>query len=231
VLEVLVGLYTDPSATFRALAARRAWVVPFVGLILLNVGFTFIWLRNADPVELSRVQMEEAGVFDRVPAEQHAAIVQRQARLFPVFAWLGPLVFGPLGFAALAGIFFFVYRFFYAAETTFGQSLAVVSWALFAVALVSTPVTALILSLKGDWNVDPRTVIQASPAALLDKAAVSKPVHALLDSFDLFSFWMVFLMSAGFAAASQRSVASASVGVLVLWGIYIVLKVGLAAIF
>jgi hypothetical protein len=40
--------------------------------------------------------MEEAGVFDRVPPEKHAEIVERQARLMPTFAWLGPTVFLPI---------------------------------------------------------------------------------------------------------------------------------------
>jgi hypothetical protein len=229
--STLAGLYTEPSATFRAIAARPAFVLPFVGMILLNVAFTFIWMAKADPLELSRTQMEEAGVFDRVPAEQHRAIVERQARLFPIFAWLGPLVFAPIAFVALAAIFLFIYRFFYASDTTFSQSMAVVAWSLFAVALVSTPLTLLVLALKGEWSVDPRTVIQANPAALLDKTAVPKPVHALLDACDLFSFWILFLLSAGYAATARRSLGSAAVGVLVLWGIYVFLKVAMAAIF
>lgn len=227
----LVGVYTEPVATFRDVAARPAFVAPFLGLILLNLLFTFVWLRKADPSELARTQMEEAGVFDRVPVERHAAIVERQARLFPIFAWLGPLVFAPLGFVALAGAFLFIYRFFYASETTFSQSLAVVSWALLAVALISTPLTLLVLALKGEWSVDPRTVIQANLAAFVDKSAVPKPLYALLDAIDLFSAAILFLLSAGYAATARRSVGAAAVGVLVLWGIYVLVKVALAAIF
>src|SRR4051812_49253460 len=103
-VATLAGLYTAPVETFRAIAARPAFLFPFVGLLLLNVAFTFVWLRKADPVELSRAQMEEAGVFDRIPAEQHAAVVQRQARMLPIFAWLGPTVIGPIGFVALAAV-------------------------------------------------------------------------------------------------------------------------------
>jgi Yip1 domain len=230
-LSTLAGLYAAPSETFRALAARPSFAAPLLALIALNVAFTFVWTRKADPVELVRTQMEESGVFDRVPAERHADLVQRQARLFPIFAWLGPLVFAPLGFVAMAGLFLFIYRFFYASETTFAQSLAVVGWSLLAVGLVTTPLTLLVLALKGEWSVDPRMVIQASPAALFDKGAVPKPVHALLDSIDLFSAWTLFLLSAGYAAMSKRSLGAAAVGVLVIWAVYVLLKVALAAIF
>jgi hypothetical protein len=230
-LDTLVGLYTAPTATFRSIAARPSFWLPFIGVILVNLAFTFVWLRKADPVELSRAQMEEAGVFDRIPADQQATVVQRQARMLPIFAWLGPTVFGPIGFLALAAAFLFVYRFFYASETTFRQSLAVVSWSLFAVALVATPLTVLILSLRGEWSVDPRTVIQANVAGFFEKGALAKPLHALLDAIDLFSAWIIFLLAAGYAATARRSVGSAAVGVLVLWAIYVALKVGLAAIF
>jgi hypothetical protein len=197
----------------------------------VNSAFTFVWLRKADHVELSRVQMEEAGVFDRVPPERHAEIVERQARMLPIFAWLGPTVFLPIMIVALAGLFLFVYRFFYAAETTFRQSLAVMTWSLLTFYLLATLLLVLVLSLKNEWSVDPRNVIQASPAALVEKSAVPKPVHSLLDSLDLFSFWMLFLLSAGYAAASRRSLGSAAVGVTVLWGVYVLLKVALAAVF
>ena len=230
-VSTLAGLYTAPVETFRGVAARPSFVAPLVALIALNVVFTFVWMRKADPVELSRSQMEESGVFDRVPVEQHAAIVERQARLFPIFAWLGPLVFAPLGFAAMAGLFLFIYRFFYASDTTFAQSLAVVGWSLLAVALVTTPLTLIVMSLKGEWSVDPRTVIQASPAAVVDRSAVPKQVHSLLDSLDLFSAWILFLLTAGYAATSKRSLGAAAVGVLVIWGIYVILKVALAAVF
>jgi len=175
--------------------------------------------------------MEEAGVFDRVPPEKHAEIVERQARLMPTFAWLGPTVFLPIMLAALAGLFLFVYRFFYESETTYLQSLAVMAWAHLTFYLLATLLLVLVLTLKGEWSVDPRFVIQASPAAIVEKSAVPKPVHSLLDSLDLFSFWLIFLLSAGYAAASRRSVGSAAAGVLLLWGIYVLLKVALAAVF
>jgi hypothetical protein len=227
----LIGLYVSPIETFRAIAAHPTFLAPVLAIVLVNSAFTFVWLRKADHAEIARAQMEEAGVFDRVPPERHAEIVERQVRMLPIFAWLGPTVFLPIMLTALAGLFLLVYRFFYASETTFRQSLAVVAWAHLTFYLLATVLLVLVLTLKDEWSVDPRNVLQASPAALVEKSAVPKPVHSLLDSLDLFSFWLVFLLSAGYAAASRRSVGSAAVGVIVLWGIYVLLKVALAAVF
>jgi hypothetical protein len=227
----LIGLYVSPIETFRAIAGHPTFLAPLLAIVLVNSAFTFVWLRKADHTELSRAQMEDAGVFDRIPPERHAEIVERQARMLPIFAWLGPTVFLPIMLVALAGLFLLVYRFFYAADTTFRQSMSVMCWAYFAFYLLATLLVVLVLSLKNEWSVDPRNVIQASPAALVEKSAVPKPVHSLLDSLDLFSFWLLFLLSAGYAAASRRSVGSAAAGVIALWGIYVLLKVALAAVF
>ena len=229
--DTLIGLYTAPVATFRTVATRPSFVAPLAGAILLNLVFTFVWTRKVDPVEFMRAKMEESGQLDRFPAEQQADILQRQARMFPVFAWLGPVLFVPAGMLVIAALYLFVFRFFYSSETTFAQSLAVVAWTFLAVGLVTTPLTLLVMSLKGEWSIDPRTVLQANPAALVDRAAVPKPVYALLDAFDLFSAWILFLLSAGYAAAARRPLGSAAAGVLALWGIYELLKVALAAVF
>ena len=227
----LLGLYIEPVDTFRAVASRPGWALPFLGFLALNVVFTLVWLRHVDPVEFTRVQMEERGVFDRIPADQHGAVVEQQAKMFPVLVWLGPAVFIPLTFVAMAAVLLFVFRFFYASETTFAQAMAVVSWTMFAVGLVSVPLLLLVLALKGDWNIDPRTALQAGPAVFFEKGDVPKAVHSLLDSIDLFSFWILFLLSAGFAAASGRSVGSAAKALVVLWAVYVLLKVGLSAVF
>ena len=199
--------------------------------MLVNASFTFLWLRKADHVEVARVQLEEGGFLDRFPPDEHAKIVERQARLLPMFAWLGPLVFLPLVLVALAALFLFTYRFFYEADTTFAQSLAVLAWSFLAFYLLATAMLTLVLVLKGDWSVDPRTVIQANPAAFVDRTAVPKPVYDLLDSLDLFSAWTVFLLAAGYAPTARRSVASAAIGILVWWGLYVLLKVAMAAVF
>jgi hypothetical protein len=220
-----------PTDTFRAIAGHPTFLAPLLAIVLVNSAFTFVWLRKGDPVEISRAQMQEAGVFDRVPPERHAEIVERQARLFPIFAWLGPTVFLPIMLVVMAGLFLFVYRFFYETETTFRQSLAVMAWAHLTFYLLATLLVVLILSLRNQWSVDPRNVVQASAGSLVDKSAVPKTLRSFLDSLDLFSFWLLFLLSAGYAAASRRSVGSAAVGVIVLWGIYVLAKVGLAAVF
>ena len=117
------------------------------------------------------------------------------------------------------------------ADVTFRQAFTVVCWAMLAWGLVHGVLTMIILFLKGDWSINPETALQASPAALVERATVARPVYVLLNSLDLFSFWLVGLFAAGFGVASRRTTAAAAGGVLALWAVYVLIKVGWTAVF
>ena len=231
VLATLVDVFVAPADAFRAIAARPRWEVPLLLAIGIGLAFSAIWIAKADPVEFMRAQMEESGGMERIPVEQRAEVLRGQAKWFQAFAWVGPLFFAPLAYAVLAGLFLFVYRFFYAAEVTFAQSLAVVAWGFAVYLLVLNPLILLVMALKNEWSVDPNTVVQASAAAFLDKATTSKPLYALAGSLDLFSFWLIALLSIGFAAVIRKPASSAAWGIVVPWAFYVLGKAGLAAIF
>ena len=50
-------------------------------------------------------------------------------------------------------------------------------------------------------------------------------------SLDLFSFWVMALLAVGFGAAVKKPASSAAIGIVVLWGIYVMGKAAMAAIF
>jgi len=230
-LAILVDVLVAPGDGFRAIAARPSVLAPLLMAIGLGLAFSAVWVAKVDPIEFMKAQMEESGGAERIPVEQRAEVLETQARFFKVFAWLGPMVFAPLMYAALAGLFLFVYRFFYGAEATFAQSLAVVSWCFVAFGLVLNPLILLVMALKNEWNVDPQSVVQASGAALLDKAATAKPLYALAGSLDLFSFWLIALLSIGYGAIIRKPASSAAWGIVIPWACYVAGKCALAAIF
>lgn len=227
----LVDVYFSPREAFTRIVRQPRFLVPLVLYVVLVLGFTAVWMQKMDPVEFMKVQIEESGQADRIPAEQRGAIIEQQAKMMPIFAW----VFGPLGIAVtllgIAVVLMLVYRFFYASEVIFRQAFAIVTWVFFAVGLVTTPLLLLVLQLKGDWNINPQEAIQANLGLLLDKSTAAKPLWALLSSIDVFSLWMIFLLAVGFGVASRKTTGSAIWGVAVPWAIIVLLKVGWAAIF
>jgi hypothetical protein len=229
-LATLGGLYFSPGDTFRGLVARPRWVVPFLALMALNLAFLAVWMRKVEPREFMRNQMEESGQMAQIPPEKLGDILDQQVRMFPVMGWVGGLLGAPLMYLLLAAVFLFVFRFVFGGEVSFTQALTVVMWSFLPVALLSVPLMLTVLHLKGDWNIDPNTALQASPAAVLTRNEVPKPLYALAASIDLFTLWIVGLMSAGFAAALRRPFSSGLAGVGGAWVVYVLGKVALAAL-
>jgi hypothetical protein len=227
----LIDVYFSPRDAFTRIVRSPRVLVPLVVYVVLVLGFTGVWMQKMDAREFMKTQIEESGRADKIPAEQREAIIEQQAKWMPIFAW----VLGPVGIAVtllvIAGALLFIYRFFYAAEVSFRQSFAIVTWVFLAVGLVTTPVTLAVMSLKGDWNINPQEAVQANLGLLLDRSAAAKPLWALLTSIDVFSLWLVFLLAVGFAVASKKTTGSALWGVAIPWIVIVLVKVGWAAIF
>lgn len=230
-LATLAGVYATPGAVFAAIAARPSFWAPLLVFVAASAAFNAVWLHKLDPAEFARVQIEDSPMAERLTPEQRARGLEQEARLFPFRAWLGPLVGWPLALILVALVYLFLFRFFYGADLTFKQSLTIVSWTFLAVALVTLPLTLLVLYLKEDWNVDPETALQANLTLLLEKASVSRPIYAIAESVDLFSAWMLALLSIGYGAAIGRRPRPAAVGVIAMWVLYVLGKAALAAVF
>ena len=227
----LIDVYFSPREAFTRIVRSPRILLPLVGYVVLVLGFTAVWMQKMDAREFMKVQIEESGQADKIPAEQREAIIEQQAKWMPIFAW----VMGPVGIAvtlvAISGVLMFIFRFFYSSEVTFRQAFAIVTWIFFAVSLLTTPLMLLVLQLKGDWNVAPQEAIQANLGLLLEKSGAAKPLWALLSSIDLFSLWMVFLLAVGFGVASKKTTGSAIWGVAIPWILIVLGKVGWAAMF
>ena len=228
--STLLGLYIEPTATFRSILARPTVLVPLLALMFLTVGFTALWVNKADPVAFHREQLEQSAWAEKMTPEQKEQQVQQQAKFFrfsPAFVLVGAGIFYLL--AAL--LYLAIFRFLYGADLTFKQSLSILLWAFLAVGLVSTPLMVAVFALKGDWNLDPNTILQANLSLVLDRATAPKWLYSLASSLDLFSFWTLGLLAAGYGAASRRTLGGALAGVAGPWLVYVLIKVGFTALF
>jgi hypothetical protein len=226
-----LGLYGTPRQAFEPLLTSRRWWIALLGVVALNLAFTVIWSRNVEPVEFMREQIAKSPQAARLSPEQFEQAVRQQAAAFPVFLWLGPLVFTPLVVLLVAAVYLFVFRFAKGSDVRLVDSLGVVGWAFLAVSVVVQPLLLMTIAAKGEWSVDPRTVLQAGPAVLMDQATTPRILYTLMDSLDLFSFWTLFLLAAGYAAAGRRPTGWAAGGVIGPWVVYVLGRAALAAVF
>jgi hypothetical protein len=230
-LATLLGVYLSPGESFVALLRRPPVVAAIVGIVALNLAFTAVWMANVEPREFMKAQIEEAGRWDEIPAERREEVLDQQSRVLPFMAWGGAVLGGPILVFLAGGLYLFIFRFFYASEVTFKQSLGIVAIVFLAVGLVTSPVSLLTLALKGDWTLNPQMVLQANLGAAVEREAVPKALYALLESLDLFSFWLLTLLSIGYAVASRRSTGSAFWGVAAPWILYVLGKIAWKALF
>jgi hypothetical protein len=217
-LSNLFGLYFGPKEAFLNIVKRPSFWVPLLLSMVIQLAFTGIWLSKMDMMEFLRNQAESAGKPFQAPPPQAMGFIRGMF-------WAIALMATPL-FCVLSGaVYLFIFRFFYAAEVTFKQCLAVITHTFLASGLVTTPLILIVFMLKGDWNLAPQEALQTNLTLLVAKDAVAKPLWALFGSLDLFSFWILFLLAVGFGVAARRPTASVFWGVATPWALIVAIKV------
>jgi hypothetical protein len=230
-LANLFDLYFAPREAFTSILKKPRFVVAMAGVMTLAVIFSVIWVQHMDPREFGKLQLQESGQWEKMSPTERDQALGMQEKIVPpmivVFSLLGPAVM----ILVVAGVLLLVFRVVMASGTSYKEALAITSFSFLAVSLVQTPLMVLTMFLKEEWNVDPNQLLAANLTALLDKAETAKALYSLAGSFDLFSFWSIFLLAVGFGVASKRATGSAVWGVLLPWALWVAGKVGFAAIF
>lgn len=220
----LIDLYFAPADAFANLLRKPSFHVPLLLHVVLSLTFTGIYLQKVDMGAFFVARMEESGRAGSIPAERMEQI-EKWTR---VSFWAIGALLPPILVFALGGLFLFVYRFFYASEVNYAQSLAIVASTFAAFALLLTPLMLSVLALKDDWTIQPHEALQANPTLFLERQTTAKALWALAGSLDLFSFWQIFVLASGFGVASKRSWSSALAGIGVPWALLVMIKVGWA---
>jgi hypothetical protein len=92
---------------------------------------------------------------------------------------------------------------------------------------------ALLAMLWNRDSIDPGTVGDLLPTnpGVLVSAKTAKTLHSLLSTLDLMSFWTMGLLVLGLSAATGASQGRMAGLILGLWGLYVLGKAGVTAIF
>lgn len=217
-LQNLFDLFVAPQEAFERICRKPSFVLPAVLLLIVSAAATFVWLHNVDAREFVQQQMEQFGgkFVENLTPEQRRDSLDMQTKMLPLGKWLGVALGTPLMLLIAAGVYWMIFRFFYAVQIRFAQSLAITAWSFLVVDLVGTALRLLVLWLKGVWEIEPRLAFQASPGAFVASSA-PKWLWALASVPDLFTIWTIFLLATGFAVASRKSTGAAAWGVAIPW--------------
>ena len=227
----LIDIYFSPAEGYANILRKPAFLVPLAFHLVLSLAFTAVWLKQVDAKAFMHARIEESGRMDKIPPDRLAQVIDQQAKFLPTISWVAGTIAPPLVVTILAGLFLFIFRFFFAADTTFKQSMTVVASTFAATALLVTPLMLAVLAMKNDWTIPPQEALQANLTLLLEKQTTPKPLYTLAGSVDLMSFWTFFLLTTGYAAASKRSWSQAMWGIAIPWAIWVAGRVVLSFIF
>lgn len=229
--DIVLDLFVEPRSAFAAVLKRPgSFWIPILASIALYLGFTAVWLNKVDPHQFMRTEFETSPWASQIPPDRVGEEIEKAVGRLNAQSLIGAVAAPPLITLLFGAVFYGIYRFFYGGDVKFKQSLAIVAWSSLVITIVSVPIMLAVYAGKGDWNLNPQNVVQANLSLFLDRDGASKVLWSLLDSFDLFTAWMIFLLASGFGVALRKPTAGALWGVVIPWAIYVAGKVGLAAL-
>jgi hypothetical protein len=114
---------------------------------------------------------------------------------------------------------------------TYRKALSVWVYSWFPPSILGALIFVLVLFLKSPDSIEPERLVATNPGALLSGEETSRVLVAFLTQFDLLRFYGLFLAALGLRKVAKLSSGSAWIIVISLWGLGLVIAVGMAAIF
>lgn len=229
----LVGVLVSPVKTFRSIAERPTWGVALVVLLIVSTAVGVLANQRIDKNDMRQMIKEriEKSRGGQATPEQVEQAVTMGEKINAVTRWLIP-VFAAVVYLAITGLFFAAFRFFGGSGISYKSSFAVTLHS-FMPALVAALLTLPVILSRERL---PLKQVQsgnllASNLGAFAPESLGTAAKSLLSSLDFFSLWSVLLLIVGYRIAAKVSTATAATVVVVLWALYVAVKVGLAALF
>ncbi|MGI8990863.1 MAG: YIP1 family protein [Bryobacteraceae bacterium] len=229
----LLQIFYEPGKVFDRVRERGGWLTPFIAtvlVIMLSAGLavSLIGMENIARKQLeSNPKMVEQLGQQKIDQMVHDSNTPARKALVFVMSALG----GATYLLVIAGLFTGLLSLM-ESKAKYKQVLGATAYAVFPFAVIGFVMSALILVLSNDRSeLDMRNLIALNPGAFLNKESTSKPVYSLASSLDLLSFGQIAMISYGLSKVSGVAFTKCLLIVVVLWGIYVLGKAGVAAAF
>lgn len=227
----VTGVLFSPGETFADIVRKPSWFAPLAILTVLSLVVCYLLVQKVDWAAFQRKQIESSSFTSNLTQEQKDQAVARNLKFTTPFTYaiglLGPIIF----ILIVALIYWGSFNIFKGAGLKFGTSFAITAYAWMP-AVVGAILTIVILMLKQPGDADPQRIASTSLGFFLS-ADAPKWLVALGSSIDLIWFWTLGLLGIGYAAANPRKIAKGSAFSVIIgmWLVWVVLKVGFAAMF
>jgi hypothetical protein len=224
----LAGVLVSPTKTFKAIAEKPTWAVALLILVVIGVLTGVLMSGRVDWADVTRDSLEAQG--QELPEEQLDRIIDFQEKAGPALMIGGSLVAQPLVYMLLALVFMVVFKML-GGDLNFLRSFSVILHGMMPRAVMGLLSIPVILGKDefGFEELKDGTVLTSNLGAFAPEDAGTALV-ALLSSVDLFSLWVLALLIIGYGTVAKVSKGAATGGVIALWIVYLLGKIGLAAL-
>ncbi len=224
----VVGVLFSPTRTFELIREKPKWLVALLILVLLGTAAGYMLGQKLDWENVAQEQLNQSS--RQLSEEQREKAIEMTEMLGPKMVIAGPLVAGPAVYL-LMGLIFWVLLKLLGGDFSFKTSFATTLHGLMPngiSALLTLPVVMSRSEL--DYEAVQSGSVLASNLGAFAPEDTGGAVLALLSSVDIFSIWSLALLSIGFAVTAKVSRGKAAAAVIGLWVVYVLFKVGAAAI-
>jgi len=211
----LVGVFTSPSSVFEELKERPKWLVALL-VVALCIGALNAGLLFSDKGEaILRGQIEEAAAG--LTPEQ----MDQQVAISRYIAPVAAVIAIPIFTLILAGLLYLIFNTVMGGEGTFKQTLSVQAHSGL-IGILGGLVQTSIHYIKGEQVSSPTSL-----SAFLPFLEDTSFIYKLLQGFDLFLLWQLFVLAIGMGIVHKAGLKKSAT---VIFSIFVVIVVAIAGI-
>ena len=226
-LARIPGVFFSPGRSFESIARRPTWLAPLILWTAVSVGVTAALLPKIDYDQVVRQAMQQRN--QTVSEDRMATIVEQQKKFGGIFGWVIGLASPTVVSLIVAVVLWGSFKAF-GWDTRFSQAFGVTAHAFLPGVLKAA---FLLFLITRQETVNPQALgdLLTSNLGFLVPRDQSKPLHSLLQSFDIFSLWSLCLFVVGFASATKVKRGAAAGIIVTLWLLAVAIGVGWSMIF
>ena len=223
-MTTFFNVFFGPTAAFKSLARKPRWLIPILFSILVVIASQFLAIERIGSRNLAEKQfavIEQFGID--IPDDRRAQIIDDiESRM--KYTPINVLIFMFVGLGVLSGLLYVAVmamggsvRFY----TTFASVVHAMGAYFVLVSLLSMVV--LVISPEPE-ELDIQNLVAANPSFLVD-ARKSPGLFTVLNSLDLTSFYLIFLLALGLSTVARGVSMGMGVGIVGLfWALWVLIK-------
>jgi hypothetical protein len=213
----VVGIFLQPQKVFEYLREKPEILVPVLLTIIIAIVSSFFVYDIAITETISNFEQRE-----NIPDEQREIIIDSiEQRRTGAWRYVSIFLFPVLGtliiFALVALVYWFVGNVILGGKTSFKHVFSTFAYSYLILTIAGT-IIKLPLMIKKET-----IKVLTSPAIFIPQGASDTALFRFLNSFDIFTVWMLIVFGIGFATIYRFSKQKAILGVFIPWLLFVLI--------